>query len=76
MGDLVIDRAESYDEVPSRIDTSVNEFQWVEEDRELAHGREEETIPTQIEEGPILRKRNGNSRKMEGPPHTHTGSKE
>ena len=43
--ELIIGRTKGNEEVPNQIDTSTKEFQELEEDKEIAIGKEEELIP-------------------------------
>ena len=64
LGDLVIDRAKSNEEIPNQMDTLDNEFQGMWEDKELANEREEEEAdPAHLEEGDPFCERDGNSKK-------------
>ena len=52
--ELIIGRTKGNEEIPNQIDTSANELQELEEDKEIAIEEEEELIPGYLKEGSPL----------------------
>ena len=68
MEELIIDRTKGNEEISNQIDISANEFQGLEENKEVAIGAEEEAIPDHLKEaGPFCERQMDVPRKEERP---------